>query len=48
VIFITREVILGDGDPGLTIAAIRKMLEAKTNKAEACRRGSPLPYQATS
>ncbi len=47
VIFIIREVILGDEDPGLTIAAIRKILEVKTNKAEACSRDAPLPYQAT-
>jgi hypothetical protein len=34
----------GEGDPGLTIVAILKMLEALGNETKACRRASPVPY----
>lgn len=37
----------GDGNPGLTIAAIKRLLEAIGSEAETCRRDSPVHYQTT-
>ncbi len=39
--------IQGEGDPGLTIAAIWKMLEALGSETKACRRVSPTADQTT-
>jgi hypothetical protein len=43
----TRAMSEGEGDPSLTVAAIRKLLEAVGSEAEAFWRGSPAPYQST-
>jgi hypothetical protein len=43
----TMAMTKGRGDPGLTIAAIRKLLDALVSKAEACQRVSLAPYQTT-
>ncbi len=39
--------IEGEGDPGLTIVAVWKMLEALGRESVACRRASPAADQTT-
>ncbi len=41
----TQAMSEGEGDPGLTVVAIWRLMEALGNVAAACRRASPAPYQ---